>query len=224
MYMYMNFNFQSSNSPLMEQLIFFHDNTMLILIMTISLVLYVMISILMNKMNNYFWMSSHMIETIWTVIPAIMLLFIIVPSMKLLYLLEEEKKTFITLKTIGNQWYWKYEYSNFKMEFDAYMINNNEMNMNMYRLLETDNRIMLPFNYMIRMMVTAMDVMHSWTIPSIGVKVDAIPGRMNQLNFLINRSGIFFGQCSEICGANHSFMPISLETIKLNYFLNWLKK
>lgn len=108
------------------------------------------------------------------------------------------------------------------MEFDSYIINKNEITNYNFRLLDTDNRIIIPFNYFIRVIITAADVLHSWTIPSLGIKVDATPGRLNQLNFLINRSRIFFGQCSEICGANHSFIPISLERISLKYFLKWL--
>jgi len=140
----------------------------------------------------------------------------------LLYLLEETNKPFISIKTIGHQWYWKYEYSNFNLEFDSYIINQREIKINNFRLLDTDNRIIIPYNYFIRIIVTAADVLHSWTIPSLGIKVDATPGRLNQLNFIINRSRVFFGQCSEICGANHSFMPITIERISLKYFLKWL--
>lgn len=204
-------------------MIFFHDHSILILILITNLVGYIILSILTNKNNNYFLLSGQTIEIIWTIIPAIILLFIAFPSLKILYLLEETNKPFISIKTIGHQWYWKYEYSNFNLEFDSYIINQNEINKNNFRLLDTDNRIILPFNYIIRIIVTAADVLHSWTIPSLGIKVDATPGRLNQLNFIINRSRIFFGQCSEICGANHSFIPISIERISLNYFLKWLK-
>lgn len=183
---------------------------------------YIIISILLNKYNNYFLLSGQTIEIIWTVIPAIILLFIAFPSLKILYLLEETNKPFISIKTIGHQWYWKYEYSNFNIEFDAYIINQTEINIYNFRLLDTDNRIIVPFNYIIRIIVTAADVLHSWTIPSLGVKVDATPGRLNQLNIIINRSRVFFGQCSEICGANHSFMPITIERISIKYFLKWL--
>nr|ACT80219.1 cytochrome c oxidase subunit II [Mayetiola destructor] len=216
------FNLQSSNSPLMEQLIFFHDNSMLILILVTNLVAYMMMSMLFNKNNNYFLLSGQTIEIIWTIIPAIILLFIALPSLKLLYLLEENSKPYISLKAIGHQWYWKYEYSNFNLNFDSYMINKDDLQNYMFRLLDTDNRVILPFNYMIRLMISATDVIHSWTIPSLGIKVDATPGRINQLNFMMNRSSIFYGQCSEICGANHSFMPISIESISLNFFLKWL--
>ena len=217
-----NLNFQNRNSPLIEQLIFFHDHSILILILITNLVGYIIISILFNNYNNYFLLSGQTIEIIWTIIPAIILLFIAFPSLKLLYLLEETNKPFISIKTIGHQWYWKYEYSNLNLEFDSYIINSSEINLNNFRLLDTDNRIIIPFNYFIRVIVTAADVLHSWTIPSLGIKVDATPGRLNQLNFLINHSRIFFGQCSEICGANHSFIPITIERISLKYFIKWL--
>lgn len=218
-----NLNFQNRNSPLIEQLIFFHDHSILILILITNLVGYIIISIIFNKFNNYFLLSGQIIEIIWTIIPAIILLFIAFPSLKLLYLLEETNKPFISIKSIGHQWYWKYEYSNFNIEFDSYIINQIELKNNNFRLLDTDNRIIIPYNYFIRILVTAADVLHSWTIPSLGIKVDATPGRLNQLNFLINRSRIFYGQCSEICGANHSFIPITIERISLNYFIKWLK-
>ena len=217
-----NLNFQNRNSPLIEQLIFFHDHSILILILITNLVRYIIISIIYNNYNNYYLLSGQTIEIIWTIIPGIILLFIAFPSLKLLYLLEETNKPILTIKSIGHQWYWKYEYSNFNLEFDSYIINVNEINNNNFRLLDTDNRIIVPFNQIIRILITAADVLHSWTIPSLGIKVDATPGRLNQLNFLINRSRIFFGQCSEICGANHSFIPITIERISLKYFLKWI--
>nr|YP_010310696.1 cytochrome c oxidase subunit II [Bradysia odoriphaga]UMY76231.1 cytochrome c oxidase subunit 2 [Bradysia odoriphaga] len=219
-----NLNLQDSTSPLMEQLIFFHDHSLLILILITVLVSYLMIMLFFNSFTNRFLLSGQTIEIIWTIIPAIILMFIALPSLRLLYLLDEISSPSITLKTIGHQWYWSYEYSDFNsIEFDSYMIPVNEMKLNNFRLLDVDNRIVLPFNTKIRILISAADVIHSWTIPSLGVKVDGTPGRLNQTNFLINRPGLFFGQCSEICGANHSFMPIVIESVKLNYFINWIK-
>lgn len=165
-----------------------------------------------------------MIEIIWTIIPAIVLIFIALPSLRLLYLLDEIRIPSITLKTIGHQWYWSYEYSDFiNIEFDSYIIPVNDININNFRLLDVDNRIVLPINLKIRILISAADVIHSWTVPSLGVKVDGTPGRLNQTNFLINRPGLFFGQCSEICGANHSFIPIVIESVSLKFFINWVK-
>nr|YP_010527066.1 cytochrome c oxidase subunit II [Gastropacha populifolia]UXR12403.1 cytochrome c oxidase subunit 2 [Gastropacha populifolia] len=218
-----NLNLQNSASPLMEQIIFFHDHTLIILIMITILVGYLMMNLFFNKYINRFLLEGQMIELIWTILPAITLIFIALPSLRLLYLLDELNNPLITLKSIGHQWYWSYEYSDFhNVEFDSYMTPSNEMKINDFRLLDVDNRIMLPMNNQIRIMVTATDVIHSWTIPSLGVKVDANPGRLNQTNFFLNRPGIFFGQCSEICGANHSFMPIVIESISIKNFINWI--
>nr|AMW68023.1 cytochrome c oxidase subunit II [Drepanepteryx phalaenoides] len=215
---------QNSASPLMEQLIFFHDHTLLILTMITILVGYLMITLFFNKFTNRFLLEEQTIEVIWTILPAITLIFIALPSLRLLYLLDEIDNPSITLKTIGHQWYWSYEYSDFcNVEFDSYMIPTNEINTNGFRLLDVDNRIMIPMNTQIRILVTAADVLHSWTVPALGVKIDATPGRLNQTNFFINRPGLFFGQCSEICGANHSFMPIVIESIPMINFINWIK-
>nr|YP_009537781.1 cytochrome c oxidase subunit II [Adelpha ethelda]AYN60485.1 cytochrome c oxidase subunit 2 [Adelpha ethelda] len=217
-----NLNYQNSASPLMEQIIFFHDHTLIILIMITILVSYLMISLFFNKYINRFLLEEQMIELIWTILPAITLIFIALPSLRLLYLLDELNNPLITLKSIGHQWYWSYEYSDFNnIEFDSYMIQETD-NLANFRLLDVDNRIVLPMNNQIRILVTATDVIHSWTIPSLSVKVDANPGRLNQTSFFINRPGIFYGQCSEICGANHSFMPIVIESISIKNFITWI--
>nr|YP_009353147.1 cytochrome c oxidase subunit II [Pachliopta aristolochiae]AOW31935.1 cytochrome c oxidase subunit II [Pachliopta aristolochiae]UER94211.1 cytochrome c oxidase subunit 2 [Pachliopta aristolochiae] len=218
-----NFYLQNSASPLMEQIIFFHDHTLIILIMITMLVSYLMFNLFFNKYINRFLLEGQMIELIWTIIPAITLIFIALPSLRLLYLLDELNNPLITLKSIGHQWYWSYEYSDFiNVEFDSYMINYEKENLSNFRLLDVDNRIILPMNNQIRILITATDVIHSWTIPSLGIKIDANPGRLNQGNLFINRPGIFFGQCSEICGANHSFMPIVIESIHIKNFINWI--
>nr|ANJ70462.1 cytochrome c oxidase subunit 2 [Hydroporus obscurus] len=218
-------NLQNSASPLMEQLTFFHDHTLMILTMITLLVGYLMFSLFFNKFINRFLLEGQTIEVIWTILPAIILIFIALPSLRLLYLLDEISNPWLTLKSIGHQWYWSYEYSDFKkLEFDSYMIPTNELLKNEFRLLDVDNRVVLPFNSQIRILVSAMDVLHSWTIPSLGVKIDATPGRLNQTNFFMNRPGLFYGQCSEICGANHSFMPIVIESVPTNIFINWISK
>nr|CAC82151.1 cytochrome oxidase II [Calathus ascendens]CAC82159.1 cytochrome oxidase II [Calathus ascendens] len=218
-----NLNLQDSASPLMEQLMFFHDHTLMILTMITVLVSYLMGSLFFNNYINRYLLEGQTIEVIWTILPAITLVFIALPSLRLLYLLDEVSNPSITLKSIGHQWYWSYEYSDFnKLEFDSYMTPYNELEISSFRLLDVDNRIILPFNTQIRVLVTAMDVIHSWTIPALGVKIDATPGRLNQSNFFMNRSGLFYGQCSEICGANHSFMPIVIESAPTNLFINWI--
>nr|YP_010535807.1 cytochrome c oxidase subunit II [Coptotriche turpinia]UYB79005.1 cytochrome c oxidase subunit 2 [Coptotriche turpinia] len=220
---WLNLNLQNGAAPLMEQIIFFHDHTLIILIMITIMVGYIMMNLFFNKFINRFLLENQMIELIWTIIPAFTLIFIALPSLRLLYLLDELNNPLITLKTIGHQWYWTYEYSDFmNIQFDSYMINYSDLEKNSFRLLDVDNRIILPMNNQIRIMITATDVIHSWTIPSLGVKVDANPGRLNQTNFYLNRPGIFYGQCSEICGANHSFMPIVIESISMKNFIKWI--
>nr|ASM82633.1 cytochrome c oxidase subunit II [Bittacus planus] len=218
-----NLGLQNSASPLMEQLTFFHDHTMLIVIMITILVGYLMGTLFFNTLTHRYLLENQGIEVIWTILPAITLIFIALPSLRLLYLLDEVSDPSITLKTIGHQWYWSYEYSDFiNLEFDSYMIPTNELETNGFRLLDVDNRIILPMNTQIRILVTAADVLHSWTVPALGIKVDGTPGRLNQTSFLINRPGLFYGQCSEICGANHSFMPIVIESVPSNTFIKWI--
>nr|YP_007025075.1 cytochrome c oxidase subunit II [Gorpis humeralis]AEH21202.1 cytochrome c oxidase subunit II [Gorpis humeralis] len=218
-----NFSLQDSNSPLMEQLTFFHDHTMMILIMITVMVTYIMISMMSNKYINRFLLEGQTIELMWTILPAVTLIFIAMPSLRILYLMDEINNPLVTIKAIGHQWYWSYEYSDFnKIEFDSYMKPTESLENNEFRLLEVDNRIVLPINSQIRILVTATDVIHSWTIPSLGVKIDATPGRLNQGSFVINRSSLMYGQCSEICGANHSFMPIVIEAVNMDQFINWL--
>nr|WGO57797.1 cytochrome c oxidase subunit II [Sigmella schenklingi biguttata] len=218
-----NMNLQDSASPIMEQLIYFHDHALMIIIMILTMVTYMMILLFNNKFIDRQLLEGQMIEVAWTITPAIILIFIALPSLRLLYLMDEINNPSLTLKTIGHQWYWSYEYSDFlKTEFDSYMIPQNEMTINNFRLLDVDNRVTLPMNMFIRIIITAADVLHSWTIPCLGVKADATPGRLNQTSFLFNRPGVFYGQCSEICGANHSFMPIVIESVPINMFTDWI--
>nr|WGO58044.1 cytochrome c oxidase subunit II [Rhabdoblatta incisa] len=218
-----NMNLQDSASPIMEQLIYFHDHALMIIVMILMIVTYMMIMLTTNTFTDRFLLEGQLIEVAWTIAPAIILIFIAIPSLRLLYLMDEINNPVVTLKTIGHQWYWSYEYSDFlKVEFDSYMNPINEMNNNEFRLLDVDNRAALPMNTFIRIIITATDVLHSWTVPSLGVKADATPGRLNQTSFLISRPGLFYGQCSEICGANHSFMPIVIESISTKSFINWI--
>ena len=213
----------------MEELIFLHDFINLILVFIISFVIYIMVFMLFNKFININLLESQIIERIWTIIPAVILIQIAMPSLLLLYILDESIDSSLTLKVLGHQWYWSYEYSdmwsirdNTILEFDAYIIPSNELESNIFRLLDVDNRTIIPYNIHIRILISSADVLHSWTVPSLGVKADAIPGRLNQVKFISQRPGIFFGQCSEICGANHRFMPIVIEIVNINYFLNWV--
>lgn len=215
--------FQDAASPLIEELIFFHDHAIIILVIIISLVGYAALSLILNSLTSRSLVEGQEIETIWTIIPAVILVFLALPSLRLLYLLDEVGDCSLTLKSIGHQWYWSYEYSDFLgIEFDSYMLPTEDLADGDFRLLEVDHRVVLPTETDIRVLVTSADVIHSWTVPSLGVKADAIPGRLNQLRFFIKRPGIFYGQCSEICGANHSFIPIVVEAIPLKEFINWV--
>nr|QQQ88739.1 cytochrome c oxidase subunit 2 [Hyalella kochi] len=217
-------NFQDSASPGMEQLIFFHDFTMTVVTLITVMVGLNMFFICAYKLTNRILLQEQSVEIIWTVFPVFILLSIALPSLKALYLLDDPFNPSLTIKAVGHQWYWSYEYSDFPgIEFDSYMLPEENSNF-VARLLETDNSLVLPSLSQIRMIVTGGDVIHSWAVPSLGVKADAVPGRLNQLMVYINRSGVFYGQCSEICGANHSFMPIKVEAVPMYYFINWTMK
>ena len=133
----------------------------------------------------------------------------------------------MTLKIVGHQWYWSYEYSDFSdndksVNFDSYMITTNDLTLGAFRLLETDNRVVLPTNTHIRLLITSADVLHSWAVPSFGIKIDACPGRLSQASLFVKREGLFFGQCSEICGINHGFMPIAVKCVNVDNFVSWI--
>nr|YP_009735130.1 cytochrome c oxidase subunit II [Acropyga kinomurai]QBG38629.1 cytochrome c oxidase subunit II [Acropyga kinomurai] len=215
---------QNSNSPTYDMMIFFHDFTMMILIIIMMMIFFIMSSMIKNNIINRFLLESHSIELIWTILPMLTLIFIAIPSIKILYITDEMHMNKLTIKAMGHQWYWKYEYSDFmNIEFNSFMISPNNMKMNEFRLLDVDNRCILPFNYPIRILTSSMDVIHSWTIPSLGIKMDSTPGRLNQSMLIMNRPGLYFGQCSEICGMNHSFMPIVMESTNFLNFKNWIK-
>ena len=219
-----NINLQERSSPIIEQLIFFHNHSLIIISIITVMVAYIIISLTFNKINNRFIIENQALETIWTVIPAFVLIFIALPSLRILYLLDEISSPIITIKTIGHQWYWSYEYSDFnKIEFDSFILPSNELNLESYRLLDVNNRLIVPFKTPIRLLVTSQDVIHSWAIPRAGVKVDANPGRLNQTTLTFNKPGLFYGQCSEICGAVHSFIPIVVESVNKKNFIDWTK-
>lgn len=217
-------NFQDAASPIIEQLHYFHDHTIIVLVIITAIVAYIIGAMFNNKNINRNLLDGQKIETAWTILPVFVLIVIAIPSLRLLYLLDEVSDPSITLKTIGHQWYWSYEYSDFKhTEFDSYIVPTNELDKIGFRLLDVDNRTVLPIQTQVRILITAADVLHSWTVPALGVKVDATPGRLNQTRFLSSRPGVFFGQCSEICGANHRFIPIIIESVNIKSFINWIQ-
>nr|AGN71527.1 cytochrome c oxidase subunit II [Scaphiophryne madagascariensis]AVP25699.1 cytochrome c oxidase subunit II [Scaphiophryne sp. TNHC-GDC 14371] len=214
--------FQDAASPIMEELLHFHDHTLMAVFLISTLVLYIITTLMTTKLSSTNTIDAQEIEMVWTIMPAIILIVIALPSLRILYLMDEMSSPDITVKTIGHQWYWSYEYSDFAdLNFDSYMIPTKDLTPGQFRLLEVDNRMVTPIGMATRTIITADDVLHSWAVPSLGVKTDAIPGRLGQASFLISRPGIYYGQCSEICGANHSFMPIVVEALPVSNFLNW---
>ena len=222
--------FQDPASPVMEGIINFHNDIMVILVFVIGFVSFVLFRIcaLFSADKNPTPIQNvhgSLIEIIWTIIPALLQVVIALPSFALLYSIEEQVNPSLTLKVIGHQWYWSYEYSDYVgdegISFDSYMIPDDELNLGDLRLLEVDNRVVIPVNTHLRVIVTAADVLHSWTVPSFGLKSDACPGRQNQSSLFVNRTGVFYGQCSEICGVNHGFMPIAVEVVPMKDYLSW---
>jgi cytochrome c oxidase subunit 2 len=226
--------FQDPATPYMEGIINFHHNIMFFLVGVVIFVSWLLVRcIFLYSTKNHptpdKFTHSTLLEIIWTIIPALILMIIAVPSFALLYSLDEIIDPALTLKVIGHQWYWSYEYSDYtsleggqNLNFDSYMIAEEDLNLGNFRLLEVDNRVILPTKTHIRVLVTAADVLHSWAIPSLGIKIDACPGRLNQLSLFVKRPGVYYGQCSEICGINHGFMPIVIQTVYFQTYTQWL--
>nr|ADR10219.1 cytochrome oxidase subunit II [Ctenomys minutus] len=214
--------FQDATSPIMEELLQFHDHTLMIVFLISTLVLYLISLMLTTKLTHTSTMDAQEVETIWTILPAIILIMIALPSLRILYMMDEVNNPSLTVKTMGHQWYWSYEYTDYdELNFDSYMIPTTELKPGELRLLEVDNRVVLPMELPVRVLISSEDVLHSWAVPSLGLKTDAIPGRLNQTILTSTRPGLFYGQCSEICGSNHSFMPIVIEMVPLKTFENW---
>nr|YP_008593668.1 cytochrome c oxidase subunit II [Pampus punctatissimus]YP_009227684.1 cytochrome c oxidase subunit II [Pampus cinereus]AGX85247.1 cytochrome c oxidase subunit II [Pampus punctatissimus]AHN49766.1 cytochrome c oxidase subunit II [Pampus punctatissimus]AHN52505.1 cytochrome c oxidase subunit II [Pampus cinereus]WAJ58199.1 cytochrome c oxidase subunit II [Pampus punctatissimus]BAN83649.1 cytochrome c oxidase subunit II [Pampus punctatissimus] len=219
----MQLGFQDAASPLMEELLHFHDHALMIIFLISTLVLYIITILISTKFTNMNLLDSQEIEIVWTILPAVVLILIALPSLRILYLMDEVSDPHLTIKAVGHQWYWSYEYTDYEnLGFDSYMLPTQDLVDGQFRLLETDHRVVIPMESPVRTLVTAEDVLHSWAVPSLGVKMDAVPGRLNQLTLISSRTGVFYGQCSEICGANHSFMPIVVEAVPLTHFENWL--
>ncbi len=219
--------FQDSASPIHQELVLFHDYIMFILTIILFVVGWLIIKALVNQNYYKFLVDGTTIELVWTMIPAVVLIFIAFPSLQLLYTMDEIIEPSLTIKAVGHQWYWSYEYSDYNtepLEFDSYMVPTSDLEQGDMRLLEVDNRVVIPINTHVRVLITGADVIHSWTVPSLGVKADAVPGRLNQVSFFLNRPGVFYGQCSEICGSEHSFMPIVVEGVSLDKFVHWISE
>lgn len=226
--------FQDSASPIMEGIVNLHNDIFFFLLVIVVLVAWMMYRtlVLFHEKSNTVparnLIHGTVIEIVWTILPSIILLLIAVPSFALLYAMEEVIDPAITIKAIGHQWYWSYEYSDYNksdedtIAFDSYMVPEDELTEGQFRLLEVDNRVVVPTNTHIRIITTSADVLHSWALPSGGIKMDACPGRLNQTDLFLKREGVYYGQCSEICGVNHGFMPIVVEAVSLNDYVTWI--
>jgi cytochrome c oxidase subunit 2 len=226
--------FQDGASPTFDGIVELHDHIMFYLIVILLGVGWMLIS----TMRQYSASRTHLvhkyhnhgttIELVWTITPAIVLLAIALPSFKLLYLLDEVIDPVMSVKVVGRQWYWSYEYSDHvsdsgnAIEYDSFMIPEQDLEEGQLRLLEVDNRVVVPVDTHVRFIVTGGDVIHSFAVPSLGVKMDCIPGRLNQLSLTISREGTYYGQCSELCGVYHGFMPIVIEAVSLPQYVAWL--
>ena len=226
-------SFQDPATPVMEGIIVLHHDLLFLLT-----IIGVSVGWILGKTTYLFYHKKNLvasqithntaIEVVWTITPSLVLMVIAVPSFALLYSIDEVIDPAVTLKVIAAQWFWSYEYSDFvdkldkTIQFDSYMIAEDDLAEGQLRLLEVDNRVVLPTKMHIRVLITSGDVLHSWAIPSLGVKTDACPGRLNQVSLFIKREGVFFGQCSELCGINHGFMPIVIEAVCIEKYIKWV--
>nr|YP_002290821.1 cytochrome c oxidase subunit II [Bungarus fasciatus]ACB36668.1 cytochrome c oxidase subunit II [Bungarus fasciatus] len=215
---------QEAMGPTMEEVIFLHDHVLLLTcLMSLVILMFAVTAITTTLTHNDPTEEVEQLEAAWTAAPIMILILTALPSVRSLYLMEEVFDPYLTVKATGHQWYWNYEYSDgVQISFDSYMIQTTDLQNGSPRLLEVDHRMVVPMGLQIRVVITAEDVLHSWTIPSLGVKVDAVPGRLNQLPLATSRSGVFFGQCSEICRAINSFMPIAMVAPAGIQFELWL--
>jgi cytochrome c oxidase subunit 2 len=219
--------FQDAASPIAEGIVNFHNYVLVYLTMVIILVLYMVTTIVGNfnkgkrVISHKYLVHGTKIELVWTITPAVILMLIAFPSFQLLYLMDELIEPGVTIKVVGHQWYWSYEYSDYapaQISFDSYMVPEEDLAVGEFRLLEVTNKVVVPVDTHVRMVVTAADVIHSFAVPSLGMKIDALPGRLNQAGFIALREGLFYGQCSELCGTAHSFMPICVKVVSISEY------
>lgn len=207
---------QDALSVTIEQIVYFHDYVNMIIIIIICIVGYFIGFVLFTRIYSSRVVADHLVERVWTILPIVVLVFLVYPSIYLLYLVDERRVEFLcTLKVIGHQWYWSYKIDGlFNLEIDSYIDAERAV-----RLIDVDNRVVVPAQEHIRALITSRDVLHSWALPSLGLKIDAIPGRLNQFVFIVILNSVIHGQCREICGVNHSFIPIVLEAVRLSDLL-----
>ena len=220
--------FQKAASKGMEDIVWFHDYMLVPIITAISvfvlfLILYACIRFRASR-NPVASTTSHntLVEVLWTLIPCLILIVMAVPSFKVLYSQDTIPKADVTIKAVGYQWYWGYEYPDENIIFDSYMVDEKDLKENQPRLLTVDNEVYVPVNKVVKVMITANDVLHAWALPSFGVKRDAVPGRINETWFKAEKVGTYYGQCSELCGIKHAFMPITVKVVSEEDYAEWL--
>jgi cytochrome c oxidase subunit 2 len=220
--------FQEAASQSMRDIVNFHDKLLLPIIVAISvfvlfLMAYACIRFRASRNPNPSTRTHNVaIEVLWTLIPCLILIVIAVPSFKTLYSQDRIPKADVTIKAVGYQWYWGYEYPDENIIFDSYMLEDKDLKADQPRLLAVDNVVVVPVNKVVKVLITANDVLHAWALPSFGVKRDAVPGRINETWFKAERVGTFYGQCSELCGIKHAFMPIEVRVVSEEDYQEWL--
>ena len=222
--------FREAASPVMERIISFH-NFLMVISVAIALFVMVLLAYVMVRFrasrnpNPSKTTHNALIEVMWTVIPIIILVVMAFPSFRLLYYMDKTNDPEMTLKVIGHQWYWSYEYPDHgEFVFDSILIEEADLKAGQERLLHTDNEVVLPIDTNIRILVTADDVLHNWALPSFGIKMDAVPGQLNETWVRITKPGLFYGMCSELCGVRHAFMPITVRAVSKEKFAKWVEK
>ncbi len=218
---------QQSASPVMDDIVWFH-NFLLWLIAAIALFVLILLAIIAVRFNARAnpvpSRTTHntFIEIIWTVVPVLILVMVAVPSFRLLFYQLKIPAADVTVKATGKQWFWSYSYPDSKFEFDSLMVQDKDLKAGQLRLLSVDNEMVVPVNKVVRVLVTGADVIHSFSVPSFGIKIDAIPGRLNETWFKAEREGMYYGQCSQLCGRDHAFMPIAVHVVSEKEYTAWL--
>jgi cytochrome c oxidase subunit 2 len=220
--------FQNAASEGMRDIVNFHNNLLLPIIIAISvfvlfLMIYASVRFRASKNPNPSKTTHNVaVEVLWTLIPCLILIVMAVPSFKILYKQDTIPKADLTIKAVGYQWYWGYEYPDENVIFESYMIKEEDLKENQPRLLAVDNEVVVPVNKVVKVLITANDVLHAWALPSFGVKRDAVPGRINETWFKAEKVGTYYGQCSELCGIQHAFMPIAVRVVSDEEYAEWL--
>jgi len=222
--------FQNPASDGMRDIVNFHNNLLLPIIIAITvfvlfLMLYACIRFRASANPNPSTRTHNVtVEILWTLIPCLILIVMAVPSFKILYKQDTIPKADLTIKAVGYQWYWGYEYPDENIIFDSYMIEEKDLKADQPRLLTVDHEVVVPVNKVIKVLITANDVLHAWALPSFGVKRDAVPGRINETWFKAEKEGTYYGQCSELCGIKHAFMPITVKVVSEENYQEWLSE